>query len=370
MKNKLFLLLIALLFYPIFILPGTTGKLAGKVTDFTTGETLLGVNILIEGTLIGAATDLDGNYTILNISPGTYSVRFSFIGYQQKVIKNIQINVDFTTRLDVILAESSIEMAEVQVVAERNPIVRQDLTNTQVAVNAETINSLPVDEISQVIQLQAGVISDNSGELHMRGGRSNEVATQVNGISIANPFDNSQSVEIATNAVQEVSVSVGTFSAEYGNALSGVVNYVTKEGGNELSTTFRAWTGDYLSSKSDIYYGIDNLDPLNRARVEGTIGGPIPGLGNKVKVFLSGVYSQSKGYLTGIDLYRPEDILLFNGDTLTLDPFGDGLPSGTGDNVQLQVVEKYNITSKVSYDITTGIKLSYDFVLSNSNLPT
>jgi len=362
-------LLFLIIFLPSVLFSGTTGKIAGKVTDIVTGETLPGVNIIIEGTTLGAATDFDGNYTILNVPPGNYSVRFSFIGFQQKVIQKISINVDFTTRLDVTLSESTVEMAEVQVVAERNPIVRQDLTNSQVAVNSETIDALPVDEISQVIQLQAGVISDNSGELHLRGGRSNEVATQVNGISIANPFDNSQSVEIATNAVQEVSVSVGTFSAEYGNALSGVINYVTKEGGNKLSGTFRARTGDHLSSKKDIYYGIEEFDPTNNVKLEGTLGGPIPGLGNKVRFFLSGVYSENKGHLYGIDLYNPDDILLIKGDTLSLDPFGDGLPSGTGENVPMKTIKKYNITSKFSYNIIPEIKFSYDFVFSKSSLP-
>ncbi|MHA1584413.1 MAG: TonB-dependent receptor [Promethearchaeota archaeon] len=368
LKYTLFLFFFFLLHSIVF--SGTTGKLAGKITDFSTGEALPGVNITIEGTMLGAATDIDGNYTILNLAPGTYTVHFSFIGYQETVVKNISINVDFTTRLDQTISESSVELGEVEVIAERNPIVRQDLTNTQVAVNSETINSLPVDEINQVIQLQAGVITDNSGELHMRGGRSNEVAIQVNGISIANPFDNSQSVDIATNAVQEVSVSVGTFSAEYGNALSGVVNYVTKEGGNNLDATFRAWTGEYFSSKNDIYFGVEKIDPLNNVRLEGTLGGPIPLLGNKVKFFISGVYRKNKGYLNGIDLYKPEDILLIKGDTLVLDPKGDGLPSGSGDIVPIIVNEKYNITSKISYSITPEVKLSYDYVFSNSEGPS
>ncbi len=122
----------------------------------------------------------------------------------------------------------------VVVQGDRNPLIRQDLTNPTVAITAESIELLPVDNISDVIKLQAGVVTGDDGSIHIRGGQGNEVAYTLSGLSLNDPYGNLRSVGLASNAVQEVSVSTGTFSAEFGNALSGVVNYVTKEGSNRF----------------------------------------------------------------------------------------------------------------------------------------
>ncbi len=361
--------LISGLLFSSLVNAGTTGKIAGKLTDADSGEPLVGANIIIEGAALGASTNIDGYYTILNISPGKYSVRFNYVGYQDIIVKDVQVNVDFTTQLNQALSSGVLETEAIEVLASRESMVRNDLTNTQVAVSSDMINSLPVDQLNQVISLQAGVTTDTEGGIHIRGGRSNEVATQVNGISISNPFDNSQSVSIATNAVQEVSISAGTFSAEYGNALSGVINYVTKEGGSEINGSLKAWSGDYVSSKADIFYGIDDFDLFNHSRIEGTLGGPVPVIGDKVKFFTSAVYEKNKGYLYGVDLYRPEDILLIDGDSLIFDPYGDGRPSGSGELIPMNVRENFNLTAKVSYNVTSSIKLNYDLVYDYAHRP-
>ena len=124
---------------------------------------------------------------------------------------------------------------------DRNPLIRQDLTNPTVAITSESIEILPVDNISDVIKLQAGVVTGDDGSIHIRGGKGNEVAYTLSGLSLNDPYGNLRSVGLASNAVQEVSVSTGTFSAEFGNALSGVVNYVTKEGANDFTFSLRAY---------------------------------------------------------------------------------------------------------------------------------
>ena len=141
------------------------------------------------------------------------------------------------------------------------------------------LNYLPVESISQLLSLQAGITKGASGELHIRGGRSTEIAYNVNGVSAINPYDFGRTVQISTNAVKELSVVSGTFNAEYGNALSGVVNTITKEGGSKYSGTISYYTGDYLSSSEDIFFNIDDVNPVNNQVVEGTFGGPIPLLG-------------------------------------------------------------------------------------------
>jgi len=358
-----------ILLFSNFSFAGTTGKIAGQLTDAVSGEPLIGANVIVEGMALGAATDYEGFFTILNIPPGKYSVRFNYVGYQDIIVKDVRINVDFTTQLNQSLSSGVLETEAIEVLASRESMVRSDLTNTQASVSSEMIEGLPIDQLDQIISLQAGVTTDAEGGIHIRGGRSNEVATQVNGISISNPFDNSQSVGIATNAVQEVSVSAGTFSAEYGNALSGVINYVTKEGGSEITGSLKTWTGDHFSTKSDVFYGIDDFDAFNHNRLEGTLGGPVPGLGEKVKFFVSAVYEKDKGSLYGVDLYRPEDVLQIDGDSLIFDPYGDGQPSGSGDLVAMNIRKNYNLTSKVTYNITPSLKLGYDLVYDYSTRP-
>ena len=203
---------------------GTTGKISGVVRDQKTSEPLPGVNVVVDGTSLGASTDIDGRYTILNVPPGRHKLLASFIGYRRFEISNVSVAVDFTTPLDILLTEGSVELDAVVVQAERSPLIRQDLTNPVASITSENIDALPVLEISEVIGLQAGVVVDDDGSIHIRGGLGNEIAYTLNGVSINNPYGNARSVGVATNAVQEVSVSSGTFNAEYGGALSGVVN--------------------------------------------------------------------------------------------------------------------------------------------------
>lgn len=363
-----------------YLFAGTTGKIAGRLTDAETGEGLPGVNVIVEGTPLGAATDADGTYIILNVPPGLYTISFEYIGYQRVVVREVRVNVDFTTRLDRSLKPTVIEGEAVEVYGERNPLVRQDLTNTQVAVTSDVINALPVDQIREVIALQAGIITDNEGNLHIRGGRSNEIAYQVNGLSINNPYGNAQGVGLATNAVEEVSVSAGTFSAEYGNALSGVVNFVTKDGGNKYHGSLRAWTGDHVSNHKDIFFNIDEINPFNNRRLEWTLSGPIPLVRNKLTFFTSGVYINDKGYLYGIRVYKPEDLLYLEADRPVVDPFGlsfSGGPNNTivistdpnrrganGDRAIVPMVtrETINLTGKLTFKPSDQIKISYDLI--------
>jgi len=343
-------------------LAGTTGKVAGRVTDADNGEGLPGANVVIEGTTLGAATDVNGNYVILNVPPGVYNVTFSFVGYQSVRVKEMRVSVDFTTTLNSKLKATTVEVGTVEVIGERQPLVRQDLTNTTVAVNSETIESLPVDAVQDIIRLQSGVTVDNDGALHIRGGRANEIAYQVNGISITNPFSNAQVVGIATNAVQELTVSSGTFSAEYGDALSGVINFVTKDGGPKYAGNLKFWTGDNVSPHNDIFDNIDDIDPLNTARTEATFSGPVPFTGNKLTFFTSGVYVDNKGFFYGRRLYKPTDGLDNSRTVWVFDPLGDGVPSGDGAIVPLNASRSTNFTAKLSYKPVAKIKLTYDLL--------
>ncbi len=253
MNRKLLLFIFFLIItLPINIFAGITGKISGKVTDAQSGEALIGINIIIDGTTQGAATGLDGTYIINNVEPGNYSIVFSGVGYQKKIITNVTVASDFTTSLDVELSTEAIGL-ETVVIEATKPLVRKDLTSSHTTIDNTQIEALPVENIDQILSLQAGISKGVDGELHIRGGRSNEIAYNINGASAINPFDFGRTVQISTNAIQELSVVSGTFNAEYGNALSGVVNTVTKEGGNKYKGSVSYYTGDYLSSNKDIF---------------------------------------------------------------------------------------------------------------------
>ncbi|MCK5086887.1 MAG: TonB-dependent receptor, partial [Melioribacteraceae bacterium] len=210
-KHLLLSLILMLTYLTVQVFAGSTGKIAGTVTDKETGEPLPFANVFVDGTSLGAASDLDGNYTILNVPPGIYSITASVISYQKVTVTDTRVNVDFTTRIDFELSSGTITMEAVIVQGERNPLIRQDLTNPTTAITAETIMELPIDQISDVIKLQAGVTVGDDGDIHIRGGFGNETAYTLNGVSIIDPYNNRKSVGLATNAVQEVSVSSGTF---------------------------------------------------------------------------------------------------------------------------------------------------------------
>lgn len=366
------------------IVAGTTGKVAGTVTDAESGETIPYANVILEGTTLGAAANEDGKYVILNIPPGVYTVVASSIGFQKTRVTDVRVSVDFTTTLDLKLQTGDIELPPVVIQGERNPLIRPDLTNPVASITSESFQELPVDQIGEVIALQAGVVVDDDGSIHIRGGYSNEIAYSLNGITLNDPYGNFRSVGIATNAVQEVSVSTGTFSAEYGNALSGVVNYVTKEGGRRFTGSVRTYTGDYVSSRTSLFTNVDDVDPFNASRVELTLGGPVPAFGKNLSFYSSGVYQRQRGYLYGVRLYNPWDSHLSRVSFPSADPragssdepyyFGPlnhassdavGGSSGDGALVAMNTNRSYNLQLNLAYRFSPTLKLKYEVVFDD-----
>ena len=277
---------------------GTTGKLAGKVTDSRTKEPLIGVAIIIEGTNLGAATDLDGNFVILNIPPGKYRVLGRYIGYQPVVVSDVSISIDLTTKLDMELSESTVEVDAVVIEAKRD-VVKKDVTSSQSFVSSSAIEALPVAEMDDVLQLQAGVTRDASGGFHIRGGRSSEIAYWVNGVSVTDAFDNSRGIQIDNSSIQELQVISGTFNAEYGNAMSGIVNTVTKEGSGNYRGSIMVFAGDHASNFVDYFQHVDNFQPLSTHNFQASLSGPVPFFGDDFKFFVNGRYYYDDGYLKG-----------------------------------------------------------------------
>jgi len=203
----------------------TMGKLAGTGIQDATGEPLPGANIVIVGTGMGAATDENGQYFILNIAPGKYEIRAIMIGFETMKVVDVVVNSGRTTQIDFDLIDEVLETDEVVVVAER-PDVERDKTSTSAIVRFDEVQSLPgVRDIGDVLNLTSDVVDG-----HFRGGRTGEEYYTLQGMGIVNPLDNSSAFLPIMSGVEEVEVITSGFGAQYGNAQSGVVNISMKEG--------------------------------------------------------------------------------------------------------------------------------------------
>lgn len=201
------------------------GRIAGSVTDASTGEPLTGANVVIIGTMSGSAVDLEGQYSILNVPPGEYELRASMIGYESVRVEGVVVNAGRTTTVDVRLPEEALSGEEVVVTAVR-PDVELDKTATSHILRFGDVEALPgIRDISDVLNLTGDVVDG-----HFRGGRIGEELYMLQGMAIMNPLDNSAALSPIMSAVEEVEVITSGFGAQYGNAQSGVVRISMREG--------------------------------------------------------------------------------------------------------------------------------------------
>ena len=178
---------------------GQTGKLSGKIIDNETKEGVIGANIIVEGTYLGAAADIDGYYFINNIPPGEYNVIVTAVGYRKTTIKNVKISIDLTTKVDVVLSSESVQLGGEVVVVAQKPLIIKDLTSSASTVSSKDIEMMPVDNLQSIINLQAGVVGG-----HFRGGRSNEVAYLIDGVPVTDAFSGRSSLEVENASVREL----------------------------------------------------------------------------------------------------------------------------------------------------------------------
>jgi hypothetical protein len=263
----LLFLLIALTSLQV-VLAGSTGKIAGKITDAKTGEPLVGVNVSIVGTMMGNSTNAEGEFFIINIPPGTYSVKISIIGYETVIKKNAVVIVDQTTRTDAQLEPTDIIGKEVVIIAER-PVVEKDVTASKQIVTSATLEKSGAKSINEVLQTQAGFFGDESFRPWERGGTrayvrgSSIVQTvfMVDNLSVNSGLVSDNYSGFNTSSIGEISILTGGYNAEYGEGRSAVVNVITKEAPAGIHGTLQARmrpAGKYHFGPN--YYSKDNYD--------------------------------------------------------------------------------------------------------------
>lgn len=358
---KIFFIL-NILFYTTTLF-AQTGKISGRVIDNATGEPLPMANVLITDSNIGAATDMNGYYAILNVRPGKYSVRASTIGYQSVIVQEVKVSIDLTTNIDFELNPESVDIGgEVVVIAEK-PLVTKDLTSSTAFVGSEDIEALPVTDFQEILELQAGVVGGN-----VRGGRTGEVLYTIDGVPVTDVYDGSTVIDVNTSAIQELQFISGAFNAEYGRALSGVVNLATKEGNNDFKANMNTYIGDYLSSRTGIFRDVDSFEPFAIKNFEAGISGPV--IPDHVYFFINGRYLSNDGYLDGLRVYNPWDITFNKNPGAPLDERYEIQQTGDSSIVPMNWNERIFMQGKLTYTVFPGFKISYNFLFDSEDYQT
>ena len=286
----------------------TTGKISGSVVDAENGDALPGANIIVAETGSGTAADTEGRYFIINLPPGIYALKASMIGYDNVTVKNVKVSVNRTSLIDIKMTQGVLAGETVVVVADQVD-VKKDQTSTIKNISSDDIKILPVESIRQIINMQAGIVAGK-----FRGGRDTEVTYLIDGISVDETFSrNSTLVDIEPSSVAELEVITGTFNAEYGKAMSGVVNQITKDGTNEFQGSFSSNYGNYLTPNSDIFPGIDIPSLNQNLDYKVQLSGPI--IKDKLSFFVNYRKQDNNNHLNGYHFFNPTDSSDFSMDS-------------------------------------------------------
>lgn len=271
---KRIIMLLLFLSLPSLLL--AQGRISGKVTDLETGEPLIGANVLVVGTSAGAATDVNGKYLIINLPAGTVEVKCSYIGYQTITISDVRVTTGLTNEINFQLPAEGVSVSDVVVIAEK-PLIQKDNTNKIRTTTSEDIDILPVRGVDNIVSLTAGVVQE-ADALFIRGGRQDEVGFYLEGANIKNPEVGGRAVTIPQDALEEIQVQAGGYTAEFGGANAGIIRQQLKSGSTMFNASFEYITDNItFKSKDDIFDGEQRLGTtwFGYNEMSGIISGPI-----------------------------------------------------------------------------------------------
>ena len=349
MKLKLFSVTCTLLLLlSASVFSAVTGKITGVITDVDNQQPLVGVTVAVQGTNWGAVTDVDGRYSIQNIPVGTYNLNISAVGYQSVEVTGIDVHADLATYQSHGMSSKVTELGTTISVVAENPLIIKDKTTTVSIVQAEEIQALPTRGFEQIVGLQNSVVRMNSNvdnaqrggaarkatgpSINLRGGRPSEVAYYIDGFSQQDPLSGLSTANISNNAIQEVSITSGAFSAEYGHVASGIVNVVTNSGSKDYHGTVEIVTDNYAKDMKKVY---------DHNYYTGDFSGPLPGLENG--------YFAVSGERRYLQDRTPSPI--------TEELFGDfGLPNVDGNVLPNNYLSGWSYQGKVDYNFSPNIK--------------
>lgn len=368
----LLLCLLTLFLFPLEAV-AQTGKIAGQITDAETGEPLPGVNVVLAGTTTGTASDIDGHYFIINLPPGTYSVQASMVGYALVTVQDVQVISDQTTDINFELVSETVQGDEVVVVATR-PILERDLTASQSYIDGAELQMSWANSVTEAITQEAGIVLRGGGFVSSRGGMWTDLNYRVDGASMQSGVLGDNYNSINTTSVQEMRLLTGGYNAEYGQALSGIIDVVTKEGSGSINGTvlFRMrppgkyhWGDNMYSDELYDHTGFDlsywqendggrpDLTPEERYQLwKDFVGNPDPTMANYTKraeweteATISGGITNKLGFLVSGRFLRE------------VNEYPQSKPYNPEWNGQLKLTYRFSPTIKLS---ASGIYGGYD----------
>lgn len=325
------------------------GKLIGTVVDASTKEPLIGANVLLVGTSLGAATDVSGKFIILSVPTGEYDLRVTYVGYQQETKSGVRVSSDLTTEVNFALNAASVEMKPIEVVAQA-PLINKSATAVIRTGTQEEIANLPVRGVTSAVALQPGIVmQDERGiqKLYIRGGRSDEVGYYVEGVSTRDVVTGDNATRVIPEALEEFQVHAGGYTAEYGGANAGIVREQLRAGTPEYRATLQAET-DNLTGAGFLSFhpGSKFLDTYGYGYSDYvlTLSGPVAT--DRVKVFVAGENQfQRDTYVRFVTPFHFTNLADLNSaqDTVRSLDYGAGNTPGTMRN-------RYSIDGTLTFD--------------------
>ncbi len=339
------------------------GTVSGQVKDAISGDGLPGVNVMIKGTYYGAATDLDGNFHIPKIKPGSYDVEVSMIGYKIILNTGVNINPEETTVLTFNLEETVLSFGKDVIVMGKKPLFDVDETSSMVRVSKEDIENKVVSSVEDILSEQIGVTTQDN-EIHIRGGRIDESMFVVDGFSVKDPLSGySGNLFVNADAIEELEIITGGYSAEYGQAMSGVINIKLKEGRDYYEGAIKYASDRFLSGNSNsdrIEFNFGGPD-LFFQTIPGVFGADLPG---RFSFFLNGYGKMYDGNLPIASKLYPHRYWSSNFiDDEKSDKFMDRLASRENNDWHLLYKMTWELTPLkklfLSYDASMNINQGY-----------
>ena len=359
MLKALFNVLLTIFLFIASAFGQTAGKISGKVIDKKNDSPLAGANVIIMQTQAGTSADEEGYFNLINVSPGKYSVRVMMIGYESMTIEDVIVSVNRTTSLDLELNQSVIEGQEVVIYASKFSR-KKDQTSTVKNISSEEIEILPVEDLGAVINMQAGVVAG-----HFRGGRRDEVSYMIDGVPVNDTFGGVSAISnLEVEAVKDLEVITGTFNAEYGNAMSGIVNAVTKDGSNEHNGSFNSGFSTYITENKrngeEVFVGLDPFGINSNSDLKFSLSGPV--IKDRLYFFTNFRTQDVSGHLNGIRRFEVWNLSNFYDQDSS-----KWFSENTGDSsfVPMNKGQYSSFMGKLSYNLE-NIKLALMLNVNNS----
>lgn len=270
---------------PLNLFAAATGQIKGTITDKESGEAVVGASVLIEGTTFGAMTDFDGKFTIFRVEPGSYNLIISHLDYAKVTVTGVTVKSDITTEQNIKVDKSvSVLKDEITVTATKD-ILDKFVVSNEVTISKEKIQAQPVTTVDELLSQVTGVVTNQSGEVFIRGGRAGEVAYIVDGVPLNDPLGSlgqaGANLSLVSGSIQEFTVIKDGFDPEYGDALSGIVKLTTQTGSKDVTRVNMQYITDdlgnadlneYSRNYDYVRFSLNGPDPLLKTKILPALG--------------------------------------------------------------------------------------------------